>query len=51
MGLRGKFLPEFYLTRVRPAEDIRTRISMIFDYINEKSEIFNIMRKSQSEPK
>jgi hypothetical protein len=51
MGLRGKFLPEFYLTRVRSAEDIRTRISMIFDYINEKSEIFNIMRKSQSEPK
>jgi hypothetical protein len=44
------FLPEFYLTRIRSAEDIRSRLALILEYINEKKEVFGIVRNMQSKP-
>jgi hypothetical protein len=40
--------PEFFVTRVRSTEDIRTRIGMISDFIQEKTDVFGIIQKLQS---
>jgi hypothetical protein len=40
--------PGFFVSRVRSTEDIRTRIVMISDFIQEKTDVFGIIQKLQS---
>jgi len=44
----SNLLPEFIIMRIRSKDDIRTRLSIIFDFINEKADIFETILNSQS---
>jgi hypothetical protein len=45
--VRKSLLPEFFVLRIRSREDIRTRLAVIFDFIEEKKDVFKTIRVLQ----